>query len=374
MQHSGGTLSSAMRRPLSPAIPWRTNLRRFATMISWRYRHLGVFLIVGLASLVLEAVLIESLLPQNWPWMMRASLAFVVGMLIAAVVNVQFNFQVTPSRQLRAILVYGIVSLVSLSLNLGLAYALRLFEVMPYSIGRLVASGALCGVIYIVHRRWTFHRLSRNLGLAIYLNSDRPGPHELEHLRDACDHVHFDLIDRTLDPNAAPIESSRIVAAREHWTWQPLVLHIMSRTPLRWTEELGPQVDTVLFHPDGEDDPLDVIARARELSLRVGVVCHGTMTLADLLRFLPMVDYVMVLGIERPGQSGQPIREEAIAIATELVNLENRYHFQTMFDGGVSLATLPRIPSRILVSSSAVTSAQHPLRAALMLMEGIAET
>ena len=50
---------------------------------------------------------------------------------------------------------------------------------------------------------------------------------------------------------------------------------------------------------------MDNIALCRERGCKVGVVWHHTINMQQLLPYLPHVDFLTVLGIDRPGRSGQ---------------------------------------------------------------------
>ena len=83
-----------------------------------------------------------------------------------------------------------------------------------------------------------------------------------------------------------------------------------------------------------------------------------------LMPYLAHVDFVMVLGIAQPGQSGQPMQEEAIQVAAMLDGMRERYGFEVIFDGGVNAGNIARIRAKYVVAASAGVARRqpHPLR------------
>lgn len=353
--------------------PVLARLRSWLLKASWRYRYLLGFILFGFLSIVIETSLVTLVLPASWPAGVRLALGFLAGMLFAFYMNARFNFLVPVKQRWYALGLFFLVSAGSGVLNYLLAERLRFFLWNDYSTTRFFTAGCLFAVAYYFHRRLTFRHFTRNLGLAVYAEA---GPNVREaHARVGalCDHIHMDLVDETMKPDAAPVDLSQVAAARLLWKWHPICLHIMSRTPLKWLEACHAWVDQVLVHIDGDDDLMEVISRARQDGLQVGVAWHHTVTVAQLLPYLPHVDYVLVLGIEKPGCCGQPVLPEALRTADLLASLTERYGYQLIFDGGVTVDNLDAIAAPIVVSSSHVLQAKNPIVAALCLMAGGAD-
>jgi pentose-5-phosphate-3-epimerase len=100
-------------------------------------------------------------------------------------------------------------------------------------------------------------------------------------------------------------------------------------------------------------------------------VAHHSVDLANMIPFLPHVDYVLVLGIEKPGHSGQSLMPQALNMAHALAMLSRRYNYKLIFDGGVTVHNVNDIPAEYIISSSAVLRNENPVRACLALMTGV---
>jgi len=351
-------------------MPLGTRLRRWLTWTAWRYRYLAGFIVFGFLSIVLETILVTFVFPQDWPHDVASTLAFLAGMIFAFYTNARFNFHVSRDYFLRSFFWFAVVSTCSYALNLAAAFYLDLIAWTSYPQSRFLTAGCLFMVAYYFHRRITFRRTARNLGLAVYARQDDEMGQAFARIGDQCDHVHFDILDETFDPKAPPVEIGKIAEARLLWTWQPFCVHVMSKTPLRWIEQCWQSVDWVLVHVDIAEDVMDVIARCRQHGRRVGVVWHRGVTLSAMLPYLPHVDFVAVLGIEQPGRSGQKMTDEALGMAALFKELAPRYGYELIFDGGVATDNVDRIPAQIIVSSSHVLQSENPIHAALALRSG----
>ena len=266
---------------------------------------------------------------------------------------------------------FAAISTCSYGLNLVAKDYLHWLNWQSYPTARFVTSGCLFAVAYALHRRFTFRHAAKDLGLAVYAAQGVQIAAMFERVGEHCDHIHIDLVDQTVKPDAAAVDLDVIRQARELWSCQPFMLHIMSRTPRRWVDACMAQVDAVLVHIDGEDDVLGILAACRLHRKAAGVVAHHTVTLGQLLPFLPHCDYVLVLGIEHPGNSGQTVMPSALALAEVLAGLADRYGYRLIFDGGVTVENVNSIPADLIISSWTVLRAEDPIAAALALMSGI---
>ncbi len=355
---NGAPLAGAVRMPMD------RRLRRWVLWLTWRYRYLAGFILYGFLSIVLEVALMRFVMPADWPGTARSIPAFVAGMLFAFFMNAFFNFRVSREQFARSFFLFALVSVASYALNLAAASGLGLID---YPLGRFVTAGCLFMIAYSLHRRFTFRKTARNLGLAVYPSEPGGVRMAFEHVGDLCDHIHFDVVDATFDPQAAPVDVGEIRDARRLWAWQPFCVHVMSRRPLAWIEQCWDFADCFLVHVDVDDDVMEIIARCRQKRRRVGVVWHHTVRFGDVMPYLPHVDFVLVLAIDKPGRSGQKMMDVALDAAAVFDGLSARYGYELIFDGGVTRENVHRVPARVIVSGSSVLRAENPAHTALWL-------
>ncbi len=341
-----------------------------AAFLVYRYRYLAAFTLIGFLSIVLELVIIRYGLPVKWPWMAKAVLGFLAGLVFSYALNATLNYRVPRPYLLATFARFSLVSLLSFGLNMA-AVGLGRFWLGPvYGPARLVSAGALFLLAYALHRRFTFDR-ARNFGIAVYASATERVYHIFHKVGRSCDHIHVDLVDETMNPSCDPVDLGRLEVVRRLWRGVPVALHVMSRRPAHWAEAAWAHVDWFLFHVNVDDDLMQLITECRLRGKKVGVVWHESSPPVTLLPYLPHVDFVMVLGIAQPGRSGQPISEAAVHVAAVLDSLRGRYGFEVMFDGSVNTETIPRIRATYVVAASAVLRAQDPVTAINRLKTGL---
>lgn len=351
----------------------RRRLKRLLThtrvsFLIYRYRYLIAFTVIGFLSIVLEVLLVAAM-PAAWPLELRSGLGFAAGLLFSFVGNARLNFRVPRAHMLQAFARFTLVSVTSYLLNMLTVAEMQARFDVGYSALRLGSAGVLFVLAYTLHRRYTFS-MARNFGIAVYAAANERVHRILLKIGRNCDHIHVDLVDETMNPRAAAVDFSKARTARRLWPGIPVGLHIMSRTPRKWLPEAWDLADWFLFHADSEDDLFDLFLQCRQRRKKVGVVWKTGQSPGDLLPYLPHVDFVMVLGIQQPGQSGQKLLPEAVEVAATFDAMRRRYGYEVMFDGGVNADTVSQIPAKYIVAASAVLKADDPIRISHTLRTG----
>jgi pentose-5-phosphate-3-epimerase/putative flippase GtrA len=334
----------------------------------FRYRYLCTFTVIGFLSVLLE-VMVVGALPKSWPWLARTLLGFALGLTFSFAGNASVNFHVPRSRLMGTFLRFALVSGLSFTLNLTLMSGVTQLLPSTYGPARLGSAAMLFVIAYTLHRRFTFD-LSRNFGIAVYTVPSERVSRIFWKIGRNCDHVHIDLVDETMNPNAGPVDLSKIDDAKRYWPDMPFCLHVMSREPAKWLPQVWDKVDWVLVHLGSDDDLMPIIAECRRRDKKIGVVWHTSDNLGEALPYLPHVDFVMILGIASPGKSGQQLLERAVEVAEVLDRMRCKYGYEVMFDGGVKTDTVQRIPAKYIVAASAVLQAENPIKASHTLRTG----
>ena len=337
-------------------------------LLFFRYRYLFGFIAFGFISILVELSFLVAIVPKNWSPATRTISAFSVGLCVSFILNALFNFKVPHKYFATTFIRFALVSVVSFAVNLTMMWIVRNELETGYATSRLMCSGLLFFAAYGVHRKLTF-QLDRNFGIAVYAAPQ-------EHVRRIwlkvgrnCDHIHVDLVDGTFKA-AAQVDLSKIDLARQLWPDVPFALHLMTRRADLWLEQTLSKIDWFLFSLASDVDLLPLFTRCQLNNKKVGVVWHSTDALDSLYLYLSHVDFVMVLGIAKPGQSGQSITPEAIAAIQMLERLKHKYHYELMFDGSVNTQTVSHIPARYIVAASSVLKANQPARVIYTLKTG----
>jgi pentose-5-phosphate-3-epimerase/putative flippase GtrA len=359
--------SKGLSRP-----PWRVSLKRTLSWLAWRHRYLGMFIIIGFLSICLEVGIVlslQALYGDSTLW--GSGIGFIAGVAFAFLGNYYLNFRVEGQKFWRTLAFFAGISLFSYSINIYANTYLHFISWKSYPAARFLTSGFLFVIAYYLHRKLTFRLAAKNFGLAVYAAKSTDVVSMFKSVGEHCDHIHIDLVDESVKNGAEEIDVAVIKKARAFWTWQPFMIHIMSKTPRRWVGACIEDVDVVLVHIDSEDNIYQILAECRLKQKKAGVVAHHSVDLANLIPFLPHVDYVLVLGIDKPGHSGQSLMPQALHMAHALAMLSRRYNYKLIFDGGVTVHNVNDIPAEYIISSSAVLRNENPVRACLALMTGV---
>lgn len=334
-----------------------------------RYRFLALFTLFGSVSILAEIVIVTQVLPSDWPWLGRAISGFLVGLCISFWLNATLNFRVAKRRLYDTFLRFAVVSLASFALNAQTMNLVQDAFGWPYATSRAVCAGSFFLLAYVVHRRLTFQP-PKNFGIAVYASQGERVRRIFVAIGRACDHIHIDLVDTTMNPAAHKVDLSQIHTARKCWPKLPFALHVMSKRPSLWLDATQSVIDWYLFHIGIEENLFSLIAWCHAHGKKVGVVWHESDLIESLYPYLPHVDFVMVLGIREPGRSGQCLTERAIQVTDMLDRLRPRYGYELMFDGSVNPSTVKRIRANYVVAASGVLKDGKPVRAIYSLKAG----
>lgn len=240
--------------------------------------------------------------------------------------------------------------------------------VMAESSGGTIAVYSGWRFLLIPAAAWLAHAVAgmrcpvrgRQLGIAVYATPAEDVAGIAGKLGAHVDHIHVDLVDDTVNPEAAPVDLTRILEVKQLWPRSPICLHVMSLRPRKWVEQTWGQVDWYLLPGESQDDLQELIADCRRRGKRVGIVWRPGVSCEQLTPYLPLVDSVMVMGIARLGVSGQTLHEPSLAAAAAFDRLRSQYSFELLFDGGVNVQNAARIPGQYLVSASGVLASPAP--------------
>jgi ribulose-phosphate 3-epimerase len=151
---------------------------------------------------------------------------------------------------------------------------------------------------------------------------------------------HFDVGDGEFIPEITigPIVLASISPLVHAWG-AVLDCHLMVARPERHFEAVARAGgDSVTFHVEACEDPLDDIAQARSYGLGVGIALNPETAVEDVAVAAEGADVVLCMSIH-PGYSGQPFMPEAparIARLRELLPAEVRIQV----DGGINRETI----------------------------------
>lgn len=153
------------------------------------------------------------------------------------------------------------------------------------------------------------------------------------------DALHLDVMDGHFVPNIS--FGPALVAAVRARTRLPLDVHLMIERPLRYLEKFARAGgDTLVFHLEASDAPLEVVREAKRLGSQVGAALRPDTPFAAVAPIASELDQILVMSVQ-PGFSGQKFLSEVLPKVTEARALVDRTGSgaDVSIDGGVTAET-----------------------------------
>lgn len=152
--------------------------------------------------------------------------------------------------------------------------------------------------------------------------------------------LHVDVMDGHYVPNLTI--GPPVVASLRGVTDSYLDTHLMIQDPRTYAPQFAEAgSDSVTFHPEVDDDPVQIIDRLHEMGAKAGVAIKPSQPLSMVTELLPHIDLLLVMTVE-PGFGGQSFMPEVMPKLAE-ADAWRREHgadFRLEVDGGIKASTI----------------------------------
>ena len=330
---------------------------RFRKLL-YRIRFLGLYIIFGLLSILLEFFIRSYLINMNFNPNFSTVFAIWVGVLFAYFSNVKFNFKIPKARRNRALSYFIIISFFSAILQLSLK-KLFLLNYFSYELNRLFISGTVFIIAYVFHLKYSF-RDYKKVGVAIYANGVENLNNIHSRIGQYSDFIHVDIVDKTMCKNAEDVKTYRLETMKAYWPDTQIQTHIMSKQPSEWVDQVLSHSDVIYVHAECEEDISEIFEKIRSNGKKPGLALTISTNPDDVIQYLKKSSYVLLLTISNPGNSGQKFDIEGLERIKQLNNLSFRKQFTLCIDGGVNENIVNILDAENIVSGSSVLKNKDP--------------
>jgi len=327
----------------------------------YSYKFLLLYIAFGLTSLIVELLVLRALLSFGINYIYAIIISWPIGLSVAFWLNIHFNFNIPNSKRIRALSYFTIISFLSFSFQFLIRNQINAYGLDMES-SRFLISGIFFSFSYLLHRRFSFKEYKK-VGVAIYADGVEDIRLIFDKISNICDFIHLDIVDKSFNPDCKEVKAYRSEVVRAYWPDKKIEVHIMSKNPSLWIEDLYPHVDVIYIHPTLDEPLIDVIDKINSNGVKAGIAVgvNEDVEIISTLLELKKIKNILLLSIPKPGFSGQKFDIETLTTLKTLNNHKYRSDFEVCIDGGVNDKTVGFLSVESVVSGSYVLKATNPL-------------
>ena len=249
----------------------------------YRARFLFNYVIIGFSAVIIELLLQTKFIEFGINIYISSIASILFGISFAFAGNIFFNFKIPHKKRNQAFKYFVLISLFSIFIQWLTIQNIDSIA-WTYQKGRILISGLMFMIGYLLHRKFSF-KDSKKVGVAIYAN----GVENLERIHNLIgsylDFVHVDIVDTTFNQDADTIKTYRLEAIRAYWPNKEIHVHIMSKTPSIYVNEILPYSDVVFIHAEIDEEIHDLYRIIKEKGRKFGVVFSISSSLNEIEPF-----------------------------------------------------------------------------------------
>lgn len=148
------------------------------------------------------------------------------------------------------------------------------------------------------------------------------------------DFLHIDVMDGHFVPNIS--FGPHVVDCVKKISHIPFETHLMTEYPLDFVEKFKSS-DTIIFHLESQNDPMDVICAIKDMGKKVGISLKPKTDVLKIFPYLEQIDLVLIMTVE-PGFGGQLFMKnqvKKIKVLKEIIDNKN-FKIDLEVDGGIN--------------------------------------
>lgn len=327
-------------------------------IISRRYKLFLKYCIIGILSIFVELLVRKILLNINFNKYIILFVPLLIGIFFAFIFNIKFNFNIPRYYYKYSFIYFTLISFSSFSLQIFLSKLIS-FENLSYESIRFIMSGLIFLIAYNFHIKYSFKK-NKKVGVAIYLDNKENIDDVFSKVGFYPDYIHIDMVDKTMNENVSEPDFLKFNQIKKKWPNHRIESHIMSKKPNKYLKKIIPHSDVIYFHHEIEEDLNIIKEEILKNKKRAGIVLHASKKYENLKNIIKDFEEVLILCIDKPGESGQEFLNSSLTIIDKINKFENRSNFTICVDGGLSQKKIIQIDCDKIVSASNVFKSLNP--------------
>jgi ribulose-phosphate 3-epimerase len=316
------------------------------------------YCLIGFVSISIELLLRKLLLEINSKIFFFSFVPLVVGIIFAFICNVTFNFKIPRYYYKRSFFYFSIISISSFTFQYFLSKFI-LFQSFNYEFTRFFISGTVFLIAYNFHIKYSFAK-NKKVGVAIYLDNKENIEDIFNKVGFYPDYIHVDFVDKTMNSNVDEPDFNKFLEIKKKWPNHRIESHIMSKKPSKYIDKFATYSDVIYFHYEIDENKETVKELINNHKIKSGLVLHASNEYKNIISLVDSYKEILVLCIEKPGESGQEFIENSNNLIDKINNLKTRSKFNLCVDGGLSQKNIIKIDCEKIVSASNVFKNINP--------------
>ena len=323
-----------------------------------KYRFFYIFIFIGFTSLIIEFFIYNILSNLKFNSDASSFIGLIIGIIFAFYLNFFFNFEIHKSKITKAFIVFVIICFFSWSFQkfVGIYFT---FEEISYEIKRLITSGLFFVIAYFLHKKFSFREFKK-VGVAFYLTKSLKLKKIYNLIKNNTNFIHVDIVDKSFSKSKVINKIDMFEEIKSIWPNQEIHAHVMSKKPSKWIEKIIDHCDLIFLHYEASEDLNKLRNYIVSKNKKFGIATTLNTEPKKIIPLLKKSSALLILGVDRPGFSGQNFNFKAFNYIDFFNNLDFRQKFRICVDGGVNKNIVKILDVDDVVSNSSILGSSDP--------------
>ncbi len=330
----------------------------------FKFRYIILYILIGFLSILFELQLRKLFLYVGIIDLYGSLLSLLSGIIVAFYLNIRINFKISPGKIKQSFFYFSIISGISFLTQFILSKNSLIDQ--NYDLNRIFMSGLCFVFFYFLHKKLSFKNTIKT-GVAIYVNGIEDISKIYEKIESYPDFIQVDIVDDSFYEKAEEVKSYRLETIKAYWPKKEIHVHIMSKKPSFWIDQVLDYADKIFFHFEIDENINALLKKYNYNTSKFGLAVSVKTNFDDYKGFLKLFKNILLVTIPQPGYSGQTFSNDTYKIIEEIKKYEESKIEKICIDGGINENNIKSLKVDEIVSGSYVLNANDPIENLLKL-------